>query len=223
MPPRFSSLFLRSLLWLALLPGLLASESNSSSAPESTPKTIVVMGDSIAAGYGVEPDEAFPAILQRKIERAGLNYKIINAGLSGDTTAGGLRRINWLLRRPVDILLLELGGNDGLRGISPEETRRNLNGIIAKTKEKYPDARIVLAGMQMPENMGEEYTRAYREIFPVVAAENEAALIPFLLEGVGGKAEFNQEDRIHPTPAGHQRVAENIWRVLKPILEESPQ
>ena len=177
------------------------------------------MGDSIAAGYGVEPDEAFPAVLQRKIEKAGLNYKIVNAGLSGDTTAGGLRRVSWLLRRPVDILLLELGGNDGLRGISPEETRRNLNGIIAKTKEKYPQALIVVAGMQMPNNMGEEYTQAYREVFPAVAAEHKAVLVPFLLEGVGGTAEFNQEDRIHPTPAGHQIVAENVWRVLKPVLQ----
>ena len=216
----FNSLVPFCLLLGGFFPPVMASESAS---PSPAPKSIVVMGDSIAAGYGVEPDQAFPALLQRKIDKAGLNYKVINAGLSGDTTAGGLRRIDWLLRRPIDLLLLELGGNDGLRGISPEETRRNLNGIITKAKQKYPRAKIVVAGMQMPENMGAEYTEAYREVFPAVAREHDAVLIPFLLEGVGGSAELNQEDRIHPTPAGHRLIAENVWQVLKPVLErDSP-
>ena len=184
-------------------------------------KTILVLGDSIAAGYGLDQEEAFPALLQEKIEKDGLNYKVVNAGLSGDTTAGGLRRISWLLRQPVDLLLLELGGNDGLRGINPDETAKNLQGIIAKVRAKNPATEIVIAGMQMPENMGKEYTTQFREVFPRIARENKATLIPFLLEGVGGKADLNQSDRIHPTAEGHRMIAETIWKVLQPVLKES--
>jgi acyl-CoA thioesterase I len=183
------------------------------------PKRVLVLGDSIAAGYGLDLEDAFPALLEEKIRRARLNYTVVNAGVSGDTTAGGLRRIGWLLRQPVDILVLELGGNDGLRGISPEETETNLRGIIDKVREKYPSAPIVVAGMQMPENMGAEYTTRFREIFGRIAKEKKTALVPFLLEGVGGKAELNQPDRIHPTAEGHRLVAENVWKALKPLLE----
>jgi acyl-CoA thioesterase I len=189
----------------------------------AAPKRILVLGDSIAAGYGLDPEEAFPALIEERILQAGLDYTVVNAGVSGDTTAGGLRRIGWLLRQPVDILLLELGGNDGLRGISPEETEKNLKGIIDKVREKYPSARIVLAGMQMPENMGAEYTTKFREIFGRVAREKKTALVPFLLEGVGGKASLNQADRIHPTAEGHRIVADNIWKTLKPLLERAGQ
>ena len=182
------------------------------------PKTILVLGDSIAAGYGLEAEEAFPALLQEKINQAGLNYKVVNAGSSGDTTAGGLRRISWLLRQKIDVLLLELGGNDGLRGIDPDETAKNLRGIIAKVKEKNPNALIVIAGMQMPENMGKDYTTRFRDVFPTVARETNATLIPFFLEGVGGKAELNQPDRIHPTAEGHRIIAATIWKVLQPVL-----
>ena len=182
------------------------------------PKTILVLGDSIAAGYGLEAEEAFPALLQEKINQAGLNYKVVNAGSSGDTTAGGLRRISWQLRQKVDVLLLELGGNDGLRGIDPDETAKNLRGIIAKVKEKNPNALIVIAGMQMPENMGKDYTTRFRDVFPTVARETNATLIPFFLEGVGGKAELNQPDRIHPTAEGHRIIAATIWKVLQPVL-----
>ena len=181
-------------------------------------KTILVLGDSIAAGYGLDPEEAFPALLQEKIDQHGLKYKVVNAGVSGDTTAGGLRRIGWLLRNPVDVLLLELGGNDGLRGIDPTETEKNLQGIIEKVREKNPNVRIVIAGMQMPENMGKEYTARYREVFPRVAKQNNATLIPFLLEGVGGKADLNQPDRIHPTAEGHRIIAATIWKILQPVL-----
>ncbi len=181
-------------------------------------KTILVLGDSIAAGYGLDPEEAFPALLQEKIDKSGLNYKVVNAGLSGDTTAGGLRRISWLLRQKVDVLLLELGGNDGLRGIDPDETAKNLRGIIAKVKEKNPKALIVIAGMQMPENMGKDYTTRFRGVFPTVARESNATLIPFFLEGVGGKADLNQADRIHPTAEGHRIIAATIWKVLQPVL-----
>jgi acyl-CoA thioesterase-1 len=181
--------------------------------------TILILGDSLAAGSGVDPDEAFPALLQKKIEDAGLKYEIVNAGVSGDTTAGGLRRIDWLLRRKVDILVLELGGNDGLRGISPATTRTNLQSIIDRTKSKYPNARIVIAGMQMPPNMGEEYNNAFRQVFPDLAKSNKAALIPFLLEGVGGRPEMNLPDQIHPNPEGHRIVADNVWTVLKTLLK----
>jgi len=182
------------------------------------PKTVLVLGDSIAAGYGLDLEEAFPALLQEKIEQAGLNYKVVNAGLSGDTTAGGLRRISWLLRQPVDVLLLELGGNDGLRGIDPDETAKNLQGIVDKVRAKNPNTLIVIAGMQMPENMGKDYTERFREVFPEIAQKNRATLIPFLLEGVGGKADLNQADRIHPTAEGHRMIAKTIWKVLQPVL-----
>jgi acyl-CoA thioesterase-1 len=185
----------------------------------SEPNTILVLGDSIAAGYGLDPEEAFPALLEKKITRAGLNYTVVNAGESGGTTAGGLRRISWYLRQRVDVLLIELGGNDGLRGIPPQETAKNLQGIIDKVRQKYPAAKIVISGMQMPENMGKEYVTEYREIFPKIAKANGATLVPFLLEGVGGKPELNQPDRIHPTAEGHRIIAETVWKTLKPLLE----
>jgi acyl-CoA thioesterase I len=196
-------------LWLALACAWSA---------ETERKTIVVLGDSIAAGSGVDPSEAFPALLQKRIEEKKLPYQIINAGVSGDTTASGVRRMPWLLRRKMDVLVIELGGNDGLRGISPEETRANLEKIIDLAREKYPHVRIVVAGMQMPQNMGEEFNRKFREVFPRVAKEKNTELIPFLLEGVGGKAELNLPDRIHPNPAGHRIVADNVWAVLGPML-----
>ena len=185
---------------------------------QDAPKTVVVLGDSIAAGAGVEPSEAYPALLQEKIKAAGLNFTVVNAGVSGDTSADGLNRINWLLRRPIDVLVLELGGNDGLRGVPVSTTETNLQTIIDRVKQKYPAARVVIAGMQMPKNMGEDYTTAFKNIFPALAKRNHAALVPFLLEGVGGRPELNQPDHIHPTAAGHRIVAENVWKVLEPVL-----
>jgi acyl-CoA thioesterase-1 len=185
-----------------------------------SPRRVVILGDSIAAGYGVDPEEAFPAILQQKIDTAGFSYRVVNAGVSGDTTAGGLRRISWVLKEPVDVLLIELGGNDGLRGINPEDTAKNLQSIIDKSKAQYPHVKIVISGMQMPANMGPEYTKKYREVFADAAKKNNAGLIPFLLEEVGARAELNQADRIHPNPQGHKVVAENVWKVLRPLLTE---
>jgi acyl-CoA thioesterase I len=182
---------------------------------------VVVLGDSLASGYGLDPSEAFPALLQEKIQSAGYDFKVVNAGLSGDTSAGGLRRIDWLLKRRIDVLVLELGGNDGLRGIPPEVTRENLQGIIDRAREKHPQIRIVIAGMQMPPNMGAEYTAQFQRIFPELASSNGAALVPFLLEGVGGKIELNQPDRIHPTAEGQRIIAENVWKVLEPILQSA--
>jgi acyl-CoA thioesterase-1 len=192
--------------------------TNAAQKTASSAKTIVVLGDSIAAGHGVEPAEAYPALLQEKITSAGLNFTVVNAGVSGDTTADGLNRINWLVRRPIDVLILELGGNDGLRGFPISTITTNLQMIIDRVKQKYPEAKIVIAGMRMPPNLGEVYTTAFRNIYPALAKNNHAALVPFLLEGVGGKAELNQPDHVHPTAAGHRIVAENVWKVLKPML-----
>jgi acyl-CoA thioesterase-1 len=186
-------------------------------------KTVVVLGDSLSAGLGIEPAQAFPALLQAKMDAAGWNCAVVNAGVSGDTSADGLARIDWLLRRRIDVLILELGGNDGLRGLPVSATKTNLQAIIDRTKRQYPQAQFIVAGMQMPPNMGEEYTAAFRSVFPELAATNHAALIPFLLEGVAGKPELNQEDRIHPTAEGHKIVAENVWKVLKPVLEKMNQ
>jgi acyl-CoA thioesterase-1 len=182
-------------------------------------KRIVVLGDSIAAGYGVDPEEAYPAVLQRKIDEAKLPYTVVNAGLSGDTTAGGLRRIDWILKQPLDILIVELGGNDGLRGLPVSQTRSNLQAIIDRTRAKYSNVKILIAGMKMPANMGADYTTEFEKTFADIARKNHAAFMPFVLENVGGKPELNQADRIHPTPAGHEIVAQNIWPVLKPLLK----
>lgn len=181
-------------------------------------KTILFLGDSITAGYGIDENQAFPALIQAKIEESGKNYSVINAGLSGETSSGGLRRIGWLLRSPVDILVLELGANDGLRGIDLDVTGKNLQGIIDQTREKYPDVKIVIAGMQVPPNLGERYTTQFRELFPRLAKVNNAELIPFILEGVAGESHLNLPDGIHPTPEGHVILADNVWKVIEPLL-----
>jgi acyl-CoA thioesterase I len=188
--------------------------------PGSDRPAVVVLGNSIAAGYGLEPEEAFPSILQERIDDLGWDYEVVNAGLSGDTSAGGLRRIEWLLQRDLAVLVLELGGNDGLRGIPPEVTQNNLQGIIDRTRELHPDARIILAGMQIPPNMGAGYATRFAEIFPELARRNDIDLIPFVLEGVGGVRDLNLPDGIHPTARGQEIVADNVWEVLRPVLEE---
>jgi acyl-CoA thioesterase I len=180
---------------------------------------IVVMGDSLTAGYGLDLKEAYPALLQEKIQKQGWNYQVVNAGISGDTSAGGARRIGWLLRRPLDMLILELGANDGLRGIPVETTKKNLQTIIMRTREKYPEALIILAGQKMPPNMGEAYGREFESIFSELAREQETLLIPFLLEGVGGIPELNLPDQVHPTAEGQKILAENVWKILQPALE----
>jgi acyl-CoA thioesterase-1 len=203
------------LLWV-LLPLLFGASLVHGAEPES--RTIFIVGDSIAAGHGVDPADAFPGLLQERINEKKLPYEVVNAGVSGDTTAGGVRRLPWLLRRKMDVLVLELGGNDGLRGITPKETRANLEKIIDLAREKNSDVQVVVAGMQMPQNMGEAYTREFREVFSAVAREKQTKLIPFLLEGVGGKADLNLPDRIHPNPEGHKIIAETVWTVLEPLL-----
>jgi len=181
---------------------------------------IVVLGDSITAGYGLSPSQAYPALLQAKVDTAGLPYEVVNAGVSGDTTSGGLRRVDWALSRGADVLIIALGGNDGLRGIPPKQTAANLAGIIEKARTKAPGVSVIVAGMEMPANMGPEYVREFRSVFPRVASEAKVTLVPFLLEGVGGVAELNQADAIHPTPEGQKRIAETVWAVLEKVLRE---
>ncbi len=181
-------------------------------------KTIIFYGNSLTAGYGLSPSQAFPAIIQRKIDSLRLDYQVVNAGVSGETSSGGKTRIDWILRQQVDIFVLELGANDGLRGIPLSETRKNLQAIVDKVKEKNPDTKFLFAGMQIPPNMGETYTTEFRNIYTELAAKNNMTLVPFLLEGVGGEPELNQEDGIHPTAEGHRIVAENLWRQLAPLL-----
>ena len=183
-------------------------------------KTVLFLGDSLTAGLGVQPAEAFPALIAEKIREAGLPFEIENAGLSGDTSAGGLRRIDWLLQRPIDVLFLELGANDGLRGQQLKSLKANLQAIIDKTRAKNPQVKIVIAGMQVPPNLGAEYASGFERVFVEVAKENNAGLIPFLLEGVGGNRELNQQDLIHPSAAGHRLIAELVWRTLEPILRQ---
>ena len=182
-------------------------------------KTIVFFGNSLTAGFGLSREQAFPAIIQKKIDSLGLPYNVVNAGVSGETSSGGKTRIDWILREQVDIFILELGANDGLRGTPLSETKKNLQDIIDIVKTKYPDAKLVFAGMEIPPNMGQTYTTEFRNIYIDLAAKNKMTLIPFLLEGVGGEPELNQADGIHPTAEGHLIVAENVWKQLEKLLQ----
>ena len=200
-----------------------ANDQNNTAKEPATvikKKTIVFFGNSLTAGYGVSPSEAFPAIIQKRIDSLGLPYHVINAGVSGETSSGGKTRIDWILREPIDIFILELGANDGLRGTQLSETKKNLQDIIDKVKAKYPDTKLVFAGMEIPPNMGQAYTTEFRNIYTDLAAKNKMSLIPFLLEGVGGEPELNQADGIHPTAEGHIIVAENVWKELQKLLHE---
>lgn len=181
-------------------------------------KTIVFFGNSLTAGYGLDPSQAFPAIIQEKIDSMDLAYRVVNAGVSGETSSGGNARIDWILEQPVDVFVLELGANDGLRGIPITETKTNLQEIINKVKAKYPQVKILIAGMQMPPNMGQQYTSDFRAVFPELAKSNNCTLVPFILEGVGGETKLNQQDGIHPTVEGHKIVAENVWKELGKLL-----
>lgn len=181
-------------------------------------KTIVFFGNSLTAGYGLSPSQAFPAIIQKKIDSLGLPYQVVNAGVSGETSSGGKTRIDWILRQPVDVFVLELGANDGLRGIPLSATRQNLQDIVDKVKAKNPNVKLLFAGMQIPPNMGQQYTTEFKNIYTELSEKNDMALVPFLLEGVGGEAHLNQEDGIHPTAEGHRIVANNLWKQLEKLL-----
>jgi acyl-CoA thioesterase-1 len=194
--------------------------SQLAEASENSTETILCFGDSITAGYGLEDsNDAFPAVLQEKIDSLNLKYIVVNSGLSGETTAGGKSRIDWVLNQDIDIFLLELGANDGLRGVPLSETQSNLQAIIRTVKEKSPKTKIILAGMQLPPNMGLKYTTEFKQLFFELAEANNLAFIPFILKDVGGIAELNQSDGIHPTVEGHKIVAHTVWEVLKPMLE----
>ncbi len=225
-------LFLTFLLITGVLAGCTSSSEkeqasqtrSATQTPAQTPadsnrqKTILFFGNSLTAGYGVDPAEAFPGRIGQRLDSLKLNYRVINAGVSGETTAGGRSRVGWTLRQPVDIFVLELGGNDGLRGLPLAATRQNLQAIIDTVRARSPQAQIVLAGMQIPPNMGPDYTSEFRQIYPELAKKNNLTLIPFLLEGVGGIPRLNQPDGIHPTPEGHKLVAETVWKTLESLV-----
>lgn len=187
---------------------------------EEEKNIILFFGNSLTAGMGLEPHEAFPAVIQEKIDALGLPFQVVNAGLSGETTASGKNRVDWVLDQDVDVFVLELGANDGLRGIPVEETRNNLQDIINQVRKKNPDIEIILTGMQIPPNLGKEYTASFKEIFPELSKKNDLHLVPFLLEDVAGVPELNQEDGIHPTARGQEILAENVWEVLEPVLRK---
>lgn len=191
----------------------------SESVTKEATKTILCFGDSITAGYGLDnTNEAYTGVLQQKIDSLGLEYTVINSGVSGETTAGGKSRIDWVIKQQPNIFILELGANDGLRGVALTETRSNLQAIITTVKEKSPETTIILAGMQLPPNMGSEYTTEFKALFKDIATKNNIEFIPFILENVGGIASLNQRDGIHPNVEGHKIVAKNVWEVLKPLL-----
>lgn len=218
----------RKILWMmtAALLGCDAPPERREVVRSATPEVpgaapvVLFLGTSLTAGLGVGEDRAYPALVQEKIDSVGLRYRVLNAGVSGETSAGGLRRIDWLLKEPVAVLVIELGANDALRGHPPEAVQTNLQEIIDRTERAHPDTRIVIAGMEAPPNLGDRYTRAFRQVFVNLAHDNDATLIGFLLEGVAGVSEFNQEDGIHPTAEGHRRMAETVWEVLEPVLRE---
>jgi len=193
------------------------SAQPAASAP-AVRRNIIFFGNSLTAAYNLSPEQGFTNLIQQKIDALGLPYRCVNSGLSGETTADGKNRVDWVLKQPVDIFVLELGGNDALRGLPVKASRENLQTIIDKVKARYPNCKIVLAGMQAPPNLGPAYTKGFRQMYPELAQRNGTALVPFLLENVGGIPSLNLEDGIHPNVEGQKIVAENVWKVLKPLL-----
>jgi len=194
-----------------------AAETPAPASADSRP-VVLIAGTSLTAGLGVDPSEAYPAVLQKRIDEAGLGCRVVGAGVSGETSAGARRRMDWLMRQEVAVLVVETGANDGLRGQDPEATRANIRAIFDRALEQQPPPRLVLLAMEALPNYGEDYRGRFREIYPAVAAETGAVLVPFFLEGVAGEVALNQADGIHPTAEGHARAAENVWKVLGPIL-----
>ena len=190
-------------------------------APRPEAPVILFVGTSLTAGYGLQPEQAFPARIQARIDSEGLAYRVVNAGVSGETSAGALRRMDWLLRQPVAILVLETGANDGLRGQDVEATRANIQAIFDRLRREPSPPKVLLLGMEAPPNLGADYARRFRGIFAELARGNQAAFVPFLLDGVAGLASLNQADGIHPTAEGHERVAETVWKALRPMLTPS--
>ena len=187
---------------------------------EAAAPVVLFLGTSLTAGYGLDPDDAYPAQIQEKIRDAGLPHRVVNAGVSGESSAGALRRLDWLLRQPFDVLVLETGANDMLRGADPDETRRNIRAIIERVRAERPQARIVLAGMMALPNLGEPYVREFQSIYPEIAREEDLPLVPFLLEGVAAEPALNLPDGVHPNEQGQERVAETVWQTLEPVLRD---
>jgi acyl-CoA thioesterase-1 len=199
-----------------------ASASAAQPLPDSTARrrtTLLFIGTSLTAGLGLEPSEAYPALIQAKADSAGLPLDIVNAGVSGETSAGALRRLDWLMRGPADVVVIETGANDGLRGVDVDSIRANIHAIVAAVRRAKPTARILLVQMEAPPNFGPRYTSSFRAMFPALAEENRITLLPFLLDSVAGHPELNQSDGIHPNVAGARIVAERLWRVLLPVLD----
>lgn len=192
--------------------------SAGAAATTARQRNVLFLGTSLTEGLGVGEDGAFPAVIQSRIDEAKLPFHVMNAGISGETSAGGLRRIDWLLQSPVDVLVLELGANDGLRALNVDSLRSNLDGVLARTRERYPDAALIIAGMEAPPNLGQSYTSRFHAVYPALAKKYKASLIPFLLQGVAGNRALNQEDGMHPNVDGHRAVAANVWSVLGPVL-----
>ena len=206
---------LLSVLFFLLCPAALVA--GSSSAPDTRPR-IVAFGDSLTAGLGVAHDESYPAQLQRRLDTLNYRYRVINAGVSGDTTAGGLRRVPWVLSSKPDLVILELGGNDGLRGLRLDQTRHNLDQIIQRLQQA--GVKVVLAGMKLPPNYGKDYTAGFEAIYPALAKRYQLPLIPFFLEGVAASATLNQSDGLHPTKEGYRIIVEEILKIISPLLEQ---
>lgn len=201
--------------------GAASSGSDSgagAAAARSAVPVALLMGTSLTAGLGLDPNDAYPAVLQRMADSAGYGVRIVNAGLSGETSAGALRRLEWLLREPADLVMIESGANDGLRGLDVDSTRANLVAIVRTVKRVLPGATVLLVQMEAPPNLGDDYTRRFRENYAAVARAEGVELLPFLLDGVAGVRRFNQGDGIHPTAEGAQRVARNVWGALAPHL-----
>lgn len=207
------------LYWAGLLLACLSMLAAPAAARGEDERPVVLfVGTSLTAGYGLPSDEAYPALIQNRIDAAGLRYRVVNAGVSGDTSAGGLRRIDWLLKMPVAVLVLELGANDMLRGLDPTTMRANLRAIIDRTRKAHPATRIVVVGMRALQNLGPDFVEEFEQSFPALADENDAVLIPFLLEGVAGDRTLNQSDDIHPNAAGQKKIADLVWPTLEPLL-----
>lgn len=223
------------LLWIALCVVAIAgcsgnaddrAASNQARLPDTAPDggseparpRVVALGDSLTAGLGISEQQAYPALLQKKIDADGYQFDVVNAGVSGDTSAGGVRRLDWALEGDVKVLIVALGANDGLRGLSVPEMKKNLTQIIERAKER--QIVVILAGMEAPPNYGPEYTVSFRQAYGEVASEQRVLVIPFLLEGVAGRSSLNQGDGVHPTAEGAAVMAETVWRVLKPVLDQ---
>lgn len=202
------------------VPAAVAGQTPGKVADTTRAPVVLFFGTSLTAGYGLAPDQAFPALIEKKARDEGLPIKVVNAGLSGETTAGAVRRIDWVLRTPADLVVIEGGANDALRGLSPDAAKANLEALIAAVRAKQPQAKIALVQMEAPPNYGVAYTRSFRSIYGEVARKENVTLLPFLLGGVAGISRLNQADGVHPNVAGERIVADNVWKGLKPIVAE---